>query len=361
MSIKAELVKINPDLKDLELVIADSTDEIQVWNMVGRTKTIVSTVGPYARFGNVLVHCCVEQNTDYCDITGEIHWVRFNINRYEEAAKKSGARLIFSAGCDSVPWDIATYLVNDKIDEGDSLVVIEHQNDMKSTFSGGTLSTILNMVDGRYTCRMLPKPKYDPLRKVSDGNDGVMQSEGKFSIKNTNFMKPTKDKKWLGISMLAGGNSRIVSRSFAMNKYSSKLTYIESNVYDSFINTFLQILGLGVLVTVLLFKPFRHLMLKLKWLPNPGEGPSEKQMDTHYTIIHTTGTTEKGKQIKLQTVFNEDIGYRDTARMLAESGLCFVFNDDKISQEGGLHTPASCLGMALKERLEASGTEFNFC
>lgn len=328
---------------------------------MARTKAIVTTVGPYAKYGNGLIHCCVEQNTDYCDITGEIHWVRFNINRYQEAAMKSGARLIFSAGCDSTPWDLATYLVNEKVEEGDQLAKIDHQNEMQGAFSGGTLSTVLNMIDGRYSCPILPRPKYDVLKQVVDSESNLVKAQNKFVIDNPLMIKRSPQKKWLGISVFAGGNSRIVSRSHALNNYSDKLIYSESFRYDSLLNCVMTLIGLVVLVTVILLKPLRNLLLKYKVLPSPGEGATAEQMRTHFAIINTEGTTVKGKKIRLCTSFNDDIGYRDTARMLAEAGLCFVFDDDKVKQEGGLYTPASCLGMAYKDRLEASGTEFKFC
>ena len=352
---------MNSSLKDLPVLNVDSFKLPQVWDMCARTKVVVSMVGPFAMYGNAVVHSCVKNGTDYCDITGEVNWVRYNFHKYQKEARKTGARLVFSAGCDSVPWDLATFLLNveTKKDADDALVRVVHANDAKLTFSGGTLSTILNMVDGKFTCPIRPRPKFDPLVGDFTGED-LGKSKSKLLIQNQMGLSRVggSDSRWKMLSVFAGGNSRIVSISQSQLNYSSKLVYTEYNVENSLLNAMNNFLGLILLVTCVLLKPLRNLLLKYSLLPNPGQGPSLEQIKSHYFVVESTGYTQKGRKIQLHTKFNEDIGYKDTARMLVESGLCFVFNEEGVSQKGGLFSPAACLGLELKNRLEKTGTEF---
>jgi short subunit dehydrogenase-like uncharacterized protein len=362
--VKAKLTKINSEMSELPVLIVDSLNLPQVWDMCGRTKVVVSMVGPFAVYGNNVVHSCVKNGTDYCDITGEVNWVRYNIHKYKQQALRTGSRLVFSAGCDSVPWDIATFLLNDKakMDNDDELVKVMHANDIKISISGGTLATILNMVDGKYTCPIKPRPRYDPLATNYSKEEGFKKSGSKLIIRNPFGIgrMSKQDKRWRAFSPLAGGNSRIVSISQSQLNYSPKLVYSEYVVESVFINTLNYMFGLILLVTSVLFKPLRHVLFKYSFLPKPGQGPTPEQIRTHYAVIESIGFTKKGKIIKLNSSYNEDIGYVDTARMLIESGLCFIFNEDGIEQRGGLYSPAACLKMELKKRLENTGTEFKF-
>lgn len=360
--LKKKLIAINENMKSLEIITADSNDLDSLWNMCSRTKVVVSTVGPYSKYGNKLIHCCVENGNDYCDITGEINWVRFNMNKYQERARATGARLVFSAGCDSVPWDIATYLLNSKVESDDELIKVNHFNDAKLGFSGGTLSTILNMIDSRFTCPISPRPKFDPLLGVLDESGNKEKSESKLIIKNANGLSKNKEHNYVVFCPLASGNSRIVSMTQAQLGYSPKMVYSEGLTFTSLVNAINFYLYLMILATCLVLKPVRKILLQSEILPNPGQGPTPDQMREHYFIIHSEGTTTKGNKIKLKTTFDRDIGYLDTARMLAETGLCFVFDSDtsKVSDKGGLYSPAAVMGLGLSERLGCTGTTFEF-
>ena len=344
------------------MLVVDSNNLKQVWDMTAQTKVVVTMVGPFAVYGNNVVHSCVKNGTDYCDITGEINWVRYNIHKYREQALRTGSRLIFSAGCDSIPWDVSTFILHQeaKKDPEDELVSVNHLNDLKISISGGTLATILNMVDGRYTCPIKPRPAWDPLVTAFSDDFGYTKSKSKLIIKNPMGVGRVSksDSRWRAMSPLAGGNSRIVSISQSQLGYAPKLVYSEYIAENVFINCFNYVFGLVLLVTFVLLKPLRNLMLRKSWLPNPGQGPTPSQRRKHYAVIESTGRTKKGKSIRLHSRYNEDIGYVDTARMLVESGLCFIFNEDGVEQRGGLYSPVACLKGELRRWLEESGTEF---
>ena len=95
----------------LPLLVADAADEASLRELCARTRVIVSTVGPYALYGEPLIKVCASTGTDYCDLTGEVHWIRRMIKRYEDAAHKSGARIVHCCGFDSIPSDLGVFFL----------------------------------------------------------------------------------------------------------------------------------------------------------------------------------------------------------------------------------------------------------
>ena len=89
------------------IFVADSFDEIALKNLCARTSLVISTVGPYTLYGDTLLRVCAQSGTDYCDLTGEPHWIRRMMFSYEEDAKRSGARIVNSCGFDSIPSDLS--------------------------------------------------------------------------------------------------------------------------------------------------------------------------------------------------------------------------------------------------------------
>ena len=92
--------------KTLTLLTADAADETALTNLCKQTNVIISTVGPYALFGEPLVKVCADTGTDYCDLTGEVQWVNRMIKRYEKKAQQTGARIVHCCGFDSIPSDM---------------------------------------------------------------------------------------------------------------------------------------------------------------------------------------------------------------------------------------------------------------
>lgn len=115
--VKNEIVKINGKCQAVPILIADSSNVDQLTEIAEKTKVIISTVGPFARYGTPLVAVCAHSGTNYCDITGEVHWVRQMIDKYDDVANQTGAKLVSCCGCDSVPWDISTFMQAKKLEE----------------------------------------------------------------------------------------------------------------------------------------------------------------------------------------------------------------------------------------------------
>lgn len=304
---------------------------------------------------------CAENGTDYCDITGEIDWVREMIDNYGAQARQSGARIVFCCGADSVPWDLACLLLSEKLaQQGQTLVRADHFNEGKGSFSGGTLKSLLLKLDG-HVSKSAQKLRFDPLMAEYTDSGELTKSASKTRIKSDLLMG--KDKLtpgWTTVSLLGFGNARVVSRSNAVLHYDAKFTYREATVQHHFVNGINYYVWLAVLVTVLLVRPLRWVALTLGLLPSSGQGPNREFLRMSYWIVDSVGHGSDGAKVRLRTTYRKDLGYVDTARIMVESGLCFIFGAERCESRGGMYTPAVCFGTSLKDRLEMSGTGFDF-
>ena len=156
-----------------DVIIADSQNEKELLAMVKKTKVMASTAGPFARYGSLLVKVCAENGVDYTDITGETNWVREMIAKYDDVARKSGARIVSFCGHDSIPWDLSTYMLANKLKEGgEDLVKVDFYDDIDSAPSGGTLETAFAIMFGKEKAYKFTEQKklgYDALLKTPKG------------------------------------------------------------------------------------------------------------------------------------------------------------------------------------------------
>jgi len=339
------------------IVVADSSDVAAIDALVGRTKVVVTFAGPFARYGSTIVKACSEAGTDYCDITGEIDWVRQMIEKHDDTARRTGARIVHLCGHDSMPWDLMTMMLAKKLKErGDCITRVDMFDDIKSAPSGGTLETAFGILFGSERKQPKSSLSYDPLYKSVD-----MESDCKTVSKNVTVPELSADNKpHRGLFVMADVNAKTVRRSNALNKYSKTLTYCEGQSFASFPKLILTNLALACFGGLITIGPVRKLLLKLGMIPSPGEGPSEKQMlDGHLTV---TGMArgEKGEQATAELTFPVDPGYMDTARMAIEAGLTLALEGDRVPRQGGVLTPASCQGEVLLERLIKTGSSFSY-
>jgi short subunit dehydrogenase-like uncharacterized protein len=343
-----------------EIIVADSFDEQSLKDMCAKTKVVASTVGPFARYGNELVKICAETGCDYCDITGEIAWVRDNVSTYDKVARDSGARIVHLCGHDSVPWDLSTMLLAKKLRESqENLVRVDFYDDIRSEPSGGTLETALGIMFGkeknRKVCVATKGLSFDPLL-LDNGQKSTHNTKAK-NVSSLEFSKNENDHRTK--FFMAGVNAYAVKRSNALKKYGENVTYCEGQAFSSafgMLSHTLQMLTQGILMYV---PPTRSLMRKY-WLPKPGEGPSIKSMlDGHLNVIGIA-KGDKRTIVRSKMCFKVDPGYLDTARMLVESALVLGLEGDKVTSGGGVLTPAACQGELLVKRLCDTGTTFEY-
>jgi short subunit dehydrogenase-like uncharacterized protein len=339
----------------LPVISADSTDENSLRSLCASARVVISTVGPYALYGEPLVKACVEAGTDYCDLTGEVQWIRRMIRRYESAAQKSGARIVHCCGFDSIPSDLGVHFLQRAAQERLGTVckrVKMRVKVMKGGFSGGTVASILNV---------FKEVSADPALRKELGDPYSLYPEGKApSMRQPDVTSATYDADfdtWLAPFLMAGINTRIVHRTNAL----SALAYGADFAYDEAVITGRGLkgrlaastatVGAGAFMVASALSPTRALLERFV-LPKPGEGPSPEAQRTGYFDLRFLGIAADGRKIKVKVTGDRDPGYGSTAKMLGEAAQCLAFDVDRTSG-GGFYTPATLLGDKLIQRLKA--------
>jgi len=358
-ALKAEL---GPAASALPIVVADAEDENALKTLCQSTRCVLSTVGPYALYGEALVKLCAQLGTDYVDLTGEVQWIRLMLERYETQAKASGARLVHCCGFDAIPSDMGVYFLQQQAYgeyEQPCQRVKCRIKAAKGGFSGGTVASLLNALKGAAKDVKIRRMLADPY--------SLCVNLPTTKMKQPDVKLPTFDKDfnaWLAPFLMSGINTRVVHRTNVLAKhcYGKDFQYDEALMMGQGPKGWLQAqgvtLGLASFVTAALIKPSRWLLKKFV-LPSPGEGPSPEAQKKGFFDIRLFGQTREGQKIKAKVTGDQDPGYGSTAKMISEAALCLVFDVPKTKENGGFWTPASLLGDDLIKRLqEKAGLTF---
>ncbi|MCS5586979.1 MAG: saccharopine dehydrogenase NADP-binding domain-containing protein [Porticoccaceae bacterium] len=342
--------------KDLPVIVADSSDSDSLNAMCRQSRVILSTIGPYALYGEPLIKACVENGNDYCDLTGEAYWIKRMMDRYESAAKASGARIVNCCGFDSIPSDLGVHFLQQvgakKFGQFFDRVSLRVKA-MKGGASGGTIASVIEMFIAA---------KADPELRRAMGNPYMLCPEDhSYKNKQTRIKGPIYDKDfhcWSAPFIMEAINARVVLRSNALLKmaYGDNFSYGEGMLTGKgkkgYLRAFGLSLGLASFALGIMLKPVRKLMQRFL-LPKPGEGPSQQQQADGYFDIRILGTNNR-HQARIKVSGDRDPGYGCTAKMLTQAGLCMAFDIAKSDLSGGFWTPATAMGDALIERLSNS-------
>ena len=358
---KLQQVRDTIGLSGIEIIVADAADEDALKQMCAQTTVVMSTVGPYALYGDVLVQVCATTGTHYCDLTGEPQWIRKMQLRHEADAIKSGARIVHCCGFDSIPSDLGVHFLQRNALEqfGHSCERIDMRVvSMKGGASGGTIASMINMVKEAVSDADLRRELKDPY--------SLCPPQHKFSIAQAD-VKIEYDEVaggWIAPFIMAGINARVVHRSNALsnNSYGFAFKYEEAVLTGQGASGKRKAQaahwGVNALMIGLAVPPIRWL-LETAILPKPGEGPSEKaQLEGMFDIVFL-GSTAKGETIRCRVTGDRDPGYGCTAKMLAQAGLCLAYDFEDEDPMGGFLTPATAMGDRLIKRLsEHAGMTF---
>jgi short subunit dehydrogenase-like uncharacterized protein len=346
---------------DWPLVVADATDADALATMAGRTKVVITTAGPYAKYGRILARACAEAGTDYVDLTGEVLFARDSINENHEVAKRTGARIVHSCGFDSIPSDIGVYVLHQQVradnagELTDTTLVV---SSMRGGVSGGTIDSMRYQVDVMKKDRRLRKIGASPYSLSPDRS-----AEPDLGRQPDMLTLPASEvdpslRGHLAPFVMASYNTRVVRRSNALLDwaYGRRFRYREVLRVGSPVLAHATKIVLNGLVIGLALPPTRFLLDRI--LPKPGAGPSEQtQQNGHFTMDIFT-TTSDGSRYTARFRAKGDPGYAATAVMLGEAGLALALDRDKLPvTEGGVLTPATGIGDALVDRLRAAGME----
>ena len=321
---------------DTPLVVADADNMEDLDMMCARTKVVLTTVGPYQLYGDNLVAACVKTGTDYADLCGEPAWMAEKIAEHHDAAKASGARICFSSGFDSIPFDLGVMMTQKAAKEkfGKPAPKIRGRvRAMAGTFSGGTAASLGATMKAAARKPAILNVLRDPFA-LAPGFDGPSQPSG---------MMPAFEKdldKWAAPFVMAPINTKNVHRTNFLLGH----PYGEDFVYDEMMLTSPGEAGKAAAnaVAEMMKNPFGAKP------PKPGEGPSKEERENgHYDVLFVADMPD-GESLHYGVKGKYDPGYGSTSRMISETGIALLSSD----AEGGIGTPGSFLGEALVDRLQ---------
>ena len=321
---------------DTPLVVADAADAASVAAMVARTKVVLTTVGPYQLYGNELVAACAAAGTDYVDLCGEPAWMRHMIDAHDATAKASGARIVFSCGFDSIPFDLGVLFLQDIVtaEAGAPAPRIKCRvRKMKGTFSGGTAASMkATMAAAAKDLKIVGLLK-NPFA-LTPGFEGPSQPMG---------LLPEYDSSsgmWAAPFIMAPINTKNVHRTNALLSH----PYGTDFRYDEMVLTTIGDAGRVAAEAIARMNP----MSDAKG-PKPGEGPSQAERDAGHYEIAFIAEGPDGKTRTVVVTGDRDPGYGSTSKMIAECAMLLGETD----APGGLWTPGAVMGRPLIERLTA--------
>jgi short subunit dehydrogenase-like uncharacterized protein len=340
--------------EDLPLLVADASDTAALKKLVAQTRVVITTVGPYQLHGNQLVGACADAGTDYVDLCGEPGWMAEKIPQLQKPAAASGARIVFSCGFDSIPFDLGVVFLQHEAMQrlGEPLVRVHGRvKTMKGTFSGGTAASLLATMEAVGRDRSLIKTLGNPYALVPgfkgprQPNDGVAEYD-------------ELAKAWTAPFVMAPINTKNVHRTHALRGHPWGTDFVysermltgkgskgEQRARKMARNTKIQNVLLAIGPTRALIRRFA--------LPKPGEGPNQHQRETgHYELLFV-GQTASGQTLSATVKGDRDPGYGSTCKLITESALCLIQEVDHQMAPGGVWTPGAAMGLTLASRLQA--------
>jgi len=322
---------------DTPLVVANADDDADLEAMCARTKVVLTTVGPYQLYGDKLLAACVKTGTDYADLCGEPAWMKDKIDEHHEAAKASGARICFSSGFDSIPFDLGVMMTQKAAKErfgAASSRIRGRVRAMAGTFSGGTAASLGATMKAAAKNPSIIATLTNPFA-LTPGFTGASQPTGMIPQLENDLGK------WAAPFVMAPINTKNVHRTNFLLGH----PYGEDFKYDEMMLTSAGEAGKAAASAAaeMMKNPFGAKP------PKPGEGPSKEERENgFYDVLFVADGPEGSEPLHFGVKGKYDPGYGSTSRMLAETGMALL----SCEAEGGVGTPGSFLGEALVDRLQ---------
>jgi short subunit dehydrogenase-like uncharacterized protein len=324
---------------DTPLLTANADDPAALLAMAARAEVVITTVGPYQLYGEPLLAACVTAGTAYVDLCGEPNWMHDMIAKYDSDARASGARIVFSCGFDSIPFDLGVWTAEQAAIArfGRPAPRVKGRvRAMKGTFSGGTFASGKATAAAAMKDASVFRVLLDPFA-LTPGFEGPPQPKG---------VIPEYDEAvgaWVAPFMMAVINTKNVHRTnfLAGHPYGTDFQYDEMMVAP----------GLGELGKTAAEAIAKMNPMNAEKGPAPGEGPSKEERDTGFYEIAFVAEMPDGRSVTATVKGDRDPGYGSTSKMIAESAICLVRD---VAGEGGIWTPGAIMAEALVKRLEAN-------
>jgi short subunit dehydrogenase-like uncharacterized protein len=348
------------------LLTADASEPSTLNAMAARTQVVVTTVGPYLKYGLPLVAACAAAGTDYADLTGEAIFIRESIDLYHKQAFDTGARIVHSCGFDSIPSDLTVFALHRRAEQdhagqlGDTNLVVRS---LAGGVSGGTVASMIELMRTASSDPEARRVMSDPYTLTPDrAAEPELGAQPDIRWRRGREIAPELDGYWVGAFVMAVANTRIVRRSNALLDYAygRRFEYAEQmSMGRSFVAPAAAAMAtVGNAATMALgSRYFDRLPNKLveRIAPAPGSGPSERAREQGHYKFETYTTTTTGARYRATMSQKGDPGYKATSVLLGESGLTLALDRDRLSDLRGVLTPATAMGDALMARFPGAG------
>lgn len=349
---KLESLRARLGRGDLGLLVADVENADSIRKLAEASRVVVSTVGPYLRYGEPLVAACAAAGTDYADLTGESEFVDLMYLRYHAVARGSGARLVHSCGFDSIPYDLGALFTVSQL-PADVPIALRGFGGASGSISGGTFHSAVGQMGRLKESGRLARQRRSIERNADDGR--IAEGRTVRGLPGKPHREPLV-KGWVLPAPTI--DPQHVLRSARLNpRYGPDFSYSHFLVTRKLRTTIGLGAGVGAVITLAQLEPTRNLLLRLR---SPGSGPSaERRAESFFRVRMVADYgTESPRERLIVEVRGGDPGYGETAKMLAESALALAFDANLPQIGGGQWTPALALGEPLIERLIQAGIEF---
>jgi short subunit dehydrogenase-like uncharacterized protein len=339
-AVRARLAEIDPALGSLDLVEADMDDPAALQAMAASTQVVITTVGPYLKYGEPVVAACAAAGTDYVDLTGEPEFVDRMWLGYHAEAVNTGARLVHSCGFDSIPHDLGALFTVNQLPEGVPLKV-EGFVRVGGTFSGGTYHSAVNAMSRLRQARQAANDRKRAEPRPNGRTVGGIVGPPRRANGGWAVPMPTIDPQV------------VLHSAAALERYGPKFRYGHYLTVKRLPMAAGLVAGTGTLVALAQLPPTRNLLLKLK---DPGDGPTPEERDKAWFKVRFVGQAPDDDSRVVCEVRGGDPGYGETSKMLAETALSLARDD--LPETAGQVTTAAALGQALIDRLDTAGIRF---
>jgi short subunit dehydrogenase-like uncharacterized protein len=338
----------------LPLVAADASDADALAGLVRQSKVIITTVGPYQRHGRALVTACAQAGTDYVDLCGEPVWMAQMIPALDAPARASGARIVFSCGFDSIPFDLGVVFLQDEARRrfGAPLTRVRGRvRGIRGGPSGGTIASLLATIEQMRRDPAAARTMADPFA-LTPGFRGPAQPESESAAYDD------VAKSWTGPFVMAPVNVKNVHRTNALlgHPWGRDFVYDERMLTGDGASGERRAKTLARAARIrsglLAFAPTRAVLRRFA-LPKPGEGPDAKERDSGSYDLLFIGQSADGQMLRASVRGDRDPGYGSTSKMISESALCLVKDLGRDAAGGGVWTPGAAMGLKLVPRLQA--------
>jgi short subunit dehydrogenase-like uncharacterized protein len=348
------------------LITADASQPSTLNAMAAQAQVVVTTVGPYAKYGLPLVAACAAAGTDYADLTGEAMFMRESIDLYHKQAMDTGARIVHSCGFDSIPSDLTVYSLYRRISEDDAGELTDTSfvvRTLAGGFSGGTYASMAGVIRAMSRDAEVRRLLEDPYTLTPDRDaEPEFGQQSDMRWRRGREIAPELDGIWTTGFLMGPVNTRVVRRSNALQHwaYGKQFRYAESHSLGSSVAAPVAsavatgvgsaVMGLG---SRFLDKVPERIIERV--LPKPGTGPGERSRERGHYTVETYTTTTTGARYRATMSQKGDPGYKATSVLLGESALALARDRVKLSDLRGVLTPAAAMGDALLGRLPAAG------